>query len=629
MRLSTLFFTASFVVAAVAVLMSVYVITGFSTAWPETEALHRLLSFWGRDRRGAAVGGRVELFCDEQRAISRVLAVLPWLLHSESSARVKGDAITFRDMTWADGALRSLLVSQEPPESIPDNWNSPIDRLLLTRSGFNSVSLVRLSDGMARTIVSEEDPATTSTLAKAAVSRFFVFPEGRSILHDARTNELRGQFIAVDGSVYQLSAMYSPGYAALTRPTVIDPVSAVAVPLLFASMILMFLTVFLKGQLSDLLRAAGRVGEGNLHLAMIQRSSIVEFDEISNGFNVLVQIVAPMANRVIALKDFVRSMVVTLHQTGSHLNEHVQRQKSSGKLVSDLFSRIHKSSSEILPLITEFERESKSSLGGARAVAEKVSASVTRLQSLQNAQTGIIAQVRQAYKISQRAAEDGAEGVRSASRIVGSLRSILTAVETVGERVDKISEISEQTNLLALNAAIQAASAGEKGKSFALVAEEVRKLADLSSDTTKEIVLQLQESLQQLAASQSTTEEIDRFLSQIGEESRELDRVLVAVAGLLDALGKDLTAMGEIIQKVGDVSPLMIRSSEVQLKGAGEIRHKLAAVGDPESEINASVRELADLCDHSVRQSQELERTAREVEERFSALSRSASELKT
>ncbi|MEO8719192.1 MAG: methyl-accepting chemotaxis protein [Burkholderiales bacterium] len=179
------------------------------------------------------------------------------------------------------------------------------------------------------------------------------------------------------------------------------------------------------------------------------------------------------------------------------------------------------------------------------------------------------------------AAEKGAEAVQNAIRGMNDIREQIQETskrikrlgessQEIGEIVQLISDITEQTNVLALNAAIQAASAGEAGRGFTVVAEEVQRLAERSAEATKHIgaivksiqrdtqdaVEAMERSTRGVVEGTKTADEADRALREIETVSNQLAELIGSISNATEQQAASATRVAQAMQEILAVTQL-------------------------------------------------------------------------
>jgi len=157
-------------------------------------------------------------------------------------------------------------------------------------------------------------------------------------------------------------------------------------------------------------------------------------------------------------------------------------------------------------------------------------------------------------EVSKSANETSREGVDSMQKIREAIFEIQGSSDKISDIIEVINEITHQTKMLATNAAIEAARAGEEGKGFAVVADEVSKLAENSKTAAKEIAALIKDSVSRSKKGSEYAQEGVVVLEKVYNSSQEVDRLVGQIADNSRLEGTDIKQLGGLAKEIESAS---------------------------------------------------------------------------
>ncbi|RTR37230.1 methyl-accepting chemotaxis protein [Shewanella canadensis] len=338
----------------------------------------------------------------------------------------------------------------------------------------------------------------------------------------------------------------SVAYAAVDKALSNAMISSLIMLALAISVLLSVLYVIykpillLKEMVTDLSK-----GNGDL-TRRLEVKNLDDLGEISQGIN---QFIANL-----------QSMMLEVLQSSTHIGSSVERLRSETEANSHILAA-HTTETE--QIVAAIEEMSATANDVARNGAETASfTQVTNSQTLES--KAVVGQ----------ATDTVAQLVREVENTSANIAEIDRDTVNITQVLKVIGEIADQTNLLALNAAIEAARAGEQGRGFAVVADEVRALA---------------------ARTQSSTAEIEQTLTKLREASNAAITAMnvtkttcLKTAETTERVASDLDNIGSSVNQINDLNTQIATAAEEQSSVSGEITRNMSAIREMVNELSTN-----------------------------------------
>ncbi len=376
-------------------------------------------------------------------------------------------------------------------------------------------------------------------------------------------------------------------------------VGGLSIVLVIVSVIMILLiTGSITRPITRLSKMADDMAKGDLTHRVDVKSND-EIGHLADNFNT-------MGDNLSALVNQIRTLTGEVYQTATSMSE-------SAVKTEDIAEQINQAINSLAEGAEQQSGSVSDSVHQITQMADSISLISTNISSVTSASETIGKMVEKGQDAVTLQGSKMVENTHATANVSVAIRSLNEMVKEIGQIVEVINGIASQTNLLALNAAIEAARAGEQGRGFAVVADEVRKLAEQSSNATgkigdsiKEIISRTEKAVHETARAEQAVHEqeaavrevveifmhIRTSIDQMRSQFTEVNQKTVGISKQADGIRESIDAISNVVEVNAAGSEEVAASTEQQVNTLSGVSRLASRVAELVTELQHAVEKF-------------------------------------